>query len=165
MKKQTKQIKEADAYCIEHGFVTFDQAKRLKEMGYHYPTHGCFMVPRNGIHAERGIKWDFSENVYSRDYNDDNDAEFSFEYVAAPTLAEVHEILREKHIYITINTFFDNTDLESEDILFDFIIHDYYFYKDNPTHAIREYQNVYKTYNHALSDAVTEGLKLYSKKI
>ncbi len=159
----TAKPKEADAYCIKQGFVTFNQAKKLKKLGFHGLVHACFLVSSEAKRFETGIRWDLSDNAYIRDYNQD-DPDDKVEFISAPTLSQVHEMLRDKHIYITINTFFDNTDFESEDILFDFIIHDYYFYKDNPTHVMSEYSNVYKTYNHALSDAVTEGLKLYSKK-
>ncbi len=157
----TAKLKEANVYCTERGFVTLDQAKKLKKMGYHYPTHACFMVPRKGIYIEKGIKMELCENAYIRDYNDNNDAEFSFEYIAAPTLSQVHEMLREKHIYISVFPLFDK-----DGLFFDFRIVDIFLDPDNPRSTHYDYKHpVYKTYNHALSDAIEEAFLMYHQKI
>ncbi len=157
--KTAKLKKPADCFPIEKGYVTFEQAETLKALGYNRPAYGMYDIATKDNQGRDCEIWVLATDALPMNYNADQfqSPERNRRSLSAPTLAQVTEMLREKHIYITIRPF-----LNLKGIFFDFIIDSFDLDKLESRNATYPYD--YKTYNHALSDAVTEALRLYSSK-
>lgn len=93
----------------EKDLVTFEQAKKLKELGFSYPT--AYYYDKYGSVNQKDVDPDYIPDIYVRYSYIINNKYNTGKYNAcdAPFLYQVQNWLREeKNIHITIDTYYPN---------------------------------------------------------
>ncbi len=162
MKKPIKPIEHKyDVYPIESGFVTFKQAKILKTLGYNQPAYGYYSVLDKSVNrgtTVRECQLTIAPQSKGRSCYMDGDFH-ELETIAAPSLAQVSEFLRKKHIYVDVCPYY-----QDDSLVFDLQIHSFALCPEEPYNTHSAYPFSYATYNEALSAGITEAMKIYLVK-